>query len=139
ITCAGVVVREPTSAPIWPYWLLPQHHTDPSVFAAQVCAPPAYAAATSVDIASTRVGVRRGLVSPRPSCPKRLLPQHHSELSTRSAHECCPPAYTSVTLGRSAGSMLTGEVCGTVSPVPSWPNRLSPQHHTAPSLVNAHV
>ena len=34
---------------------------------------------------------------------------------------------------------VTGEWRSVVVPSPSWPERLSPQHWTAPALVSAHV
>lgn len=35
-SCTGTVERAPAVELSWPYWLLPQHHTEPSVFTTHV-------------------------------------------------------------------------------------------------------
>src|SRR5947207_3219817 len=73
---------------------------------------------------------------PMPSCPLVLLPQHHTAPAVVMAqavpalNPLGPPAATRITPANQVTG--TGRVLFTVVPLPSWPEKLRPQHHTPP-------
>ena len=90
----------------------------------------------------------RSSVSPRPSCPPSLRPQHFTvPLSSRAQVWCVAGAEGG---GGAAGAEVDGREGVThlvparrpgrsASPRPSWPASLPPQHLTAPSSRIAHA
>src|SRR5687768_9850034 len=69
----GDIVRGPP-IPIWPSLLEPQHQTSSLVVRPQVWSPPGLT--VSQLCSATAVGTKRSAVSPTPSCPSELRPQH---------------------------------------------------------------
>src|SRR5450830_575015 len=84
-------------SPSCPLVLEPQHFTPPPLVSAQVWLVPAATAVTPLDRPLTATGARRCVVVPSPSCPKLLLPQHHTPPPLVSAQVWEPPAATAVT------------------------------------------
>lgn len=80
---------------------------------------------------------------PSPSCPFVFRPQHRSDPSAITAHECHVPHPTATTwppsdtVGVLEGSSLSPMVV--VWPSPSWPSPLSPQQRSDPSVSTAQV
>src|SRR4051812_4246414 len=71
--------------------LLPQHHRVPVRIPHTACSSAAIALQSFAE--PTRVGSDAGFVSPVPSCPFELSPQHHSEPSAWIAQKKpCPTA-----------------------------------------------
>lgn len=76
-------------------------------------------------------------VSPVPSWPALLLPQHLTPVEAISAHVCTFPAVIALTLRRT--SVKGGELSNPPTPpLPSWPP-LKPQHLTPPHFIRAQV
>ena len=85
----------------------------------------------------------RTLVSPRPSCPFPLPPQHFTRPSSNSAHVCASPVATA----RAVRPVPSGTACSAapvsdgssptsaVDPVPSRPSRPEPTHTTDHAAV----
>src|SRR6266536_107850 len=83
-------------------------------------------------------GTGLSVVVPSPSWPSMFQPQHHTVPSVFSAHVWPRP---SVTVAQSVVCPLswTGTGLSVVVPSPSWPELLTPQHHTVPPVFSAHV
>jgi hypothetical protein len=84
-----------------------------------------------------RVGVEREVVVPSPSCPKRLSPQHHRELSVLTAQVCPPSVDTSRQSLAAAvvdAAVLDADAAGPASPsaAPSTAQTTSPSRKRAP-------
>src|SRR4051812_29849163 len=103
---------------------------------AHMSTDPASTTAQSVSV-PTRVGTVRVLVSPRPSCPKSLSPQHHRDPSPRVAQVNRYPATTFCQ--SSSVPTRVGVEWLSSSPVPSSPSLLGPQHHRLASSMVAQV
>jgi len=87
--------------------------------------------------APTWTGAVRAVVSPRPSWPAELSPQHFTPPFTM-AHVCEPPAARAVA---TPAMPLTCTQCdeSVVELLPSWPSLFLPQHATPPPTVTAQV
>src|SRR6185369_13166448 len=73
------------------------------------------------------------------SVPPLYLPQHQRELSACTAQlksEPCPATAAAPTMPCTCTGSGPPE---SVTPVPSWPRSLAPQHQTDPALVSAQV
>src|ERR1700733_15996267 len=77
-------------------------------------------------------------VGSRGSCapPKPILPQHATELSSRSAHACRSPSASSLTPW-SFG--VTGFLASIVVPLPSSPAPFAPQQRAVASDITAQL
>ncbi len=75
-------------------------------------------------------------MSPTPSCPSALRPQHHSVWSKRSAHECEPPV---LMCSHSEPPTSVGSSRSRTAPSPSCPSRPQPQHHSVLSECRPQV
>src|SRR5436309_2343146 len=80
------------------------------------------------EVTATQLSVptRTGLVS-------LSYPQHHRLPSTRIPHEPAPPPRLTLCQGPAFGTCV-GTDRSVVSPTPSSPCRLWPQHHSEPSV-----
>ena len=79
------------------------------------------------------VGV--GTTPPSPTLASPTSPQHIRPALV-TAHDCDNPVETAVVAGRFTRAGVA--VNPPTLPVPSWPDELSPQHHTSPAVVVAH-
>ena len=79
-------------SPRTPYSLVPQHHTDPSRFSAQLCCLRTARSVVSVPSPVTCTESIRLIVVPSPSVPPSLAPQHHTVPSSLRAQVKFPPA-----------------------------------------------
>src|SRR5436190_10965611 len=107
----------------------PQHHSEPSVFTAQVSSVSLDTDATLAPRPLTGTGATRSTLVPSPTCPKAFQPQHQSEPSVSRAHAVDSPAETLATAFPRA-VIATGPCRST--PVPS-----RPQHHRVWSVLTA--
>ena len=122
---------------------------------AQVCLSPAVTCTAVLPAPRSTVGKLLpissawsplSLVSPSPSCPASLMPQHFSEPSLSLAQKCWFPAITCTALrpprstsGRKLPISFASSPLKMVSPYPSRPLLPTPQHFTAPVSSRAHV
>ncbi len=77
-------------------------------------------------------------VDPVPSCPRRFDPEHDVRPATSTRQLAHRPASRDA-VPVTAPGRATGVLRSTVSPVPSAPVPLSPQHSAVPSTVIAQV
>lgn len=111
----GAWRSEVVPSPSWPYSLLPQTATLPSLLSARLCTEPAAMALTPLRY-DTCTGVLRMVVLRSPSWPSKLAPQARTVPSVFSARLCQLPAAIALTPLR----------------------RLYLEHRTAFDLVYAH-
>ena len=140
--------------PSWPSALSPQHLTVPLSSTVHVwLSPPEMAVAVRPGPRSTAgrlapispAASPRLVVSPRPSCPSSLKPQHFRVPSSSSAQVWLAPAVTAVavrpgprsTERRLVPISLASSPRLVVSPRPSCPTVLRPQHFTVPLSSSA--
>ena len=121
--------------PSWPYALLPQHLTEPSLSRAHEWSAP-HAIVFAVVTFTTYVRCALSFHVPSPSWPLSFSPQHAACPPTSTAQVCAPPAAMSVAVDTPETS--EGESRSTSSPSPSRPSSPFPQHITAPPSSNAH-
>src|SRR5678816_502612 len=97
---------------------------------------------TAIDVnlspPETATGTVLAVSVPFPSCPRKLLPQHHAAPSVSIAHVNVSPALIDENFfppdtGAGSETMLP------VVPFPIAPLRLSPQQYAVPSAARAHA
>src|SRR5690606_18254620 len=87
--------------------------------------------------AATRTGRVRTFVSPVPSWPSSLAPQHQPRPVTSTAHVCIMPA--SSRASDASTSTRTGAARRAREPSPTWPRSLPPQQYAVPSAPTKQV
>src|SRR5215831_8245604 len=86
----------------------------------------------------TATGTADQVVSPVPSAPRWLLPQHHAAPSVARAHVWSPPeaiAWNASPPDTGAGAVPAPPP---TRPRPSPPHWFTPQHSAVPEVVSAH-
>src|SRR5688572_5416682 len=93
--------------------------------------------ATTPDRPGTRVGARRSIVVPSPSCPTVLAPKAHTVPSRSRTRLCSKPAATAdaVAIATRPGRVRRPATPGS----PRAPSAFTPQLHTSPFEVNARL
>eukprot|EP00961_Rhodomonas_salina_P181824 2454324-Rhodomonas_salina.1 len=142
------------SRPGYGNWLEPQHFTLPSSNITQEPTSPVSILTAVRPVPRSIAGSAspispvlspRSSVSPCPSCPAQFTPQHLTLPLSRIAHEWSPPAAI-LTAESSVPRSIAGRASPispgssprcSVSPSPSWPSALAPQHFTQPSSNSA--
>src|SRR5690349_4635384 len=89
----------------------------------------------------TGVGLRTGdaTVEPTPRWPAELSPQAQTDPSLRTARQLTGPAAMAMTSFRFFTWTGAVNCAGVADPVPIWPDELSPQAQTLPSLPKARL
>src|SRR5512146_536385 len=113
----------------------PQHRTVPSASSAQVWPAPAATALTDAR-PGTAMGTAESAVDC--GCPSWAVlfdPQHWTPPAVVTAHVWPTPAERNLATAPPASVTSTGASRSTVSPTPSCPDPLFPQHITPPAVV----